>query len=299
MSTEVYTPIVEQVCLYPGSNQLCSCEHSKEAGTGVAMSSMNVYKEAVINRLSPTPLYKQIEDSIRTRINSGQWPKYHKLKAEAELAEEFGVSRGTLRQALQGLVEAGLLTQVQGRGTFVASPSGDLPLAQRLVTMHEVLSASGQDYVTEVLAKEVVRGPEKVRTLLDLANDEGLLYLRRRMVAHEEPIVALENYVRTAFCPGLAEVDYRHTPLFEAIENLCGLKIGWGQRSFAATTAGAMADVLGVSEDKEPVLYLEQISYLEDGAPIEFSEVWVRGEKLRVTTILSRNVVGESSKGSS
>lgn len=239
----------------------------------------------MLNRTNPTPLYRQIEDVIRSRINSGQWPRHYKLKAEDDLAEEFGVSRGTLRQALQSLVEEGLLTQIQGKGTFVAIPSDDLPLAQRLITMHEVLAATGQDFSTEVLDQEIVRGTDNVRALLDLPQHEELLYLRRRLVV-EEPIVIMENYVRLSVCPRLVEIDFSETPLFDAIENSCGLRIGWGQRNFAATT-GAKAELLGAKAE-EPMLYLEQVSYLEDGTPFEYSEVWVRGEKLRVTAVLSR-----------
>lgn len=264
---------------------------------GLAYSSIYVYKDLMLNRASPTPLYKQIVDVVRERVSSGRWPRNYKLKAEADLAEEFGVSRGTLRQALQALVEDGLLAQVQGKGTFVTASDGDLPLAQRLVTMHEVLSASGQDFATEVLEKRVVEGPGRVRALLDLPDGELLLYLRRRLVVADEPIVALENYVRIVLCPRLETLDYSQIPLFDAVENLCGLRIGWGQRNFSATTAGTRSNVLRTVNEAEPVLYLEQVSYLEDGVPFEYSEVWVRGEKLRVTTILSRNVADGGPKG--
>jgi DNA-binding GntR family transcriptional regulator len=253
---------------------------------------MYVYKVFMIDRADPTPLYRQIEEVIRRHVHSGQWPRHYKLKAEDDLAEEFGVSRGTLRQALQVLVEEGLLTQVQGRGTFVAAPSGDLPLAQQLVTMHEVLAASGQDFTTEVLNQEVVRGPDNIRKLLDLPDHEQLLYIRRRLVTGE-PVVLLENYVRIALCPELLEVDFTSVPLFDAIENRCKLEIGWGQRAFASTRAGERADLLH-AEANEPVLYLEQVSYLADGEPLEYSDVWVRGEKLRITTVLNRTTPGQT-----
>ncbi|WP_198004770.1 GntR family transcriptional regulator [Rubrobacter xylanophilus] len=253
----------------------------------LAYSFIYVYKLFVIDRADPTPLYKQIAEVIRQRVRSGQWPRHYKLKAEDKLAAEFGVSRGTLRQALQSLVEEGLLTQVQGRGTFVSAPSGDLPLAQRLVTMYEILAASGRDFVTEVLEQKIVRGPDKIRTLLDLPEDEQLFYIHRRRLVEGEPLVVMENYVRITLCPELAKVDFTSVPLFNAIENRCGLEIGWGQRAFAATTAGTKAELLR-TEASEPVLYLEQVSYLANGEPFEYSDVWVRGGKLRITTVLSR-----------
>jgi DNA-binding GntR family transcriptional regulator len=245
----------------------------------------------LLDRADPTPLYQQIVGVIRGRILSGQWPRHYKLKAEDDLAEQFGVSRGTMRQALRALVEEGLLTQRHGRGTFVTARDKDLPLAQRLVTMHEVLSATGRPFQTEVLEREVGRGPNNVRALLDLPEGENLLRLRRRLIVEGEPLAVLDNFVRLDLCPRLEQVDFSQNPLFEAVEKLCEQGIGWGQRTFAATRAGDMAATLE-AEPGEPVLYLEQITYLTDGTALEYSDVWVRGEKLQVTTILSRNVAG-------
>jgi DNA-binding GntR family transcriptional regulator len=238
-------------------------------------------------RESPQPLYQQVEEALRENIRSGRWPHHYKLKPEAELAEELGIARGTVRQAIRSLVDAGLLVQMRGKGTFVTAGPTDLPLAQRLVTMHEVLAESGQEFSTEVLLQEVTEGPARVRSLLDVEDAEQLLRLRRRLVVGDEPFVALENYIRLSLCPGLETVDFEREPLFASIERRCGLAIGWGQRNFAAARAGEVAELLGTTAD-EPVLYLEQVTYLADERPLEYSDVWVRGEKLRVTTILHR-----------
>lgn len=238
-------------------------------------------------RESPQPLYQQVEEAMRENIRSGRWPHHYKLKPEAELAEQLGLARGTVRQATRALVDEGLLVQIRGKGTFVTAGRTDLPLAQRLVTMHEILAESGQEFRTEVLVQEVADGPARVRSLLDMEAGEQLLRLRRRLIVGDEPFVALDNYVRLALCPGLENVDFTREPLFESIEREHGLVIGWGQRNFAAARAGDLADLLETDAD-EPVLYLEQVTYLADEQPLEYSDVWVRGEKLRVTTILHR-----------
>lgn len=244
------------------------------------LNLMNLVRE------SPRPLYQQVEDALRENIRSGRWPHHYKLKPETELAVELGLARGTVRQAIRSLVGQGLLVQIRGKGTFVTRKT-DLPLAQRLVTMHEILAESGQDFRTEVLSKEVVAGDSRIRSLLDLEEGEELLRLRRRLVVGDEPFVALDNFIRLSLCPGLAEIDFAREPLFDTIERRCGLVIGWGQRNFAAARAGDVAELLGTTAD-EPVLYLEQVTYLADERPLEYSDVWVLGEKLRVTTILHR-----------
>lgn len=237
-------------------------------------------------RDSPLPLYRQLADQLRRHITSGEWPEDYKLKPEPELAEELGVARGTLRQAIGELVAQGRLRQVRGRGTFVTGRRAELPGQESLVTMHELLTASGQEFTTEVLLKEVTAGPRRVRSLLDATIDEELLRLRRRLLVAGEPFVALDNWVRLALAPGLEDRDFAREPLFAALE-AAGVAIGWGQRSFSAAPAGEMAGLLGTHADA-PVLYLEQVTYLVDERPLEYSDVWIRGDKLRVSTILRR-----------
>jgi DNA-binding GntR family transcriptional regulator len=242
----------------------------------------------LLDRDRPEPLWQQIAESMRDHIRTRRWPEHYKLTAEEDLAEELQISRGTLRRALGTLVEEGLLVQIQGKGTFVTAKSTDLPLAQRLVSLHELLAESGQPSITEVVSREVIAGEERIRTLLAVPADEQVLWLRRRMVVDDEPFVLLDNYVRLALCPSLADVDFREEALFAAIEET-GLKIGWGRRNFAATTAAAAGVTPLLTEaGDEPILYLEQVTYLDDERPIEYSDVWVRGDKMRVATVLHR-----------
>jgi DNA-binding GntR family transcriptional regulator len=240
------------------------------------------------NKSHPQPLWRQVADSMRQNINTGRWPEHFKLTAEEELATELDISRGTLRRALGALVDEGLLVQIQGRGTFVTAKANDLPLA-RLVSLHELFALSGQDATTEVLRQEITPGRDEVREALAVGPDEPVLWLRRRMLVDGEPVALLDNYVRHALQPGIERVDFAAVPLFEAIER-GGLKIGWGRRSFAARIARSMEppSTLLTDDPDEPVLYLEQVTFLDDDRPIEYSDVWFRGDTLRVTTVLHR-----------
>ena len=259
---------------------------SRQPATRSRSAGSRARHSGLLKRQGAVPLYRQVEDLLRSRITSGEWPEDYKLKPEAVLAQELGIARGTLRQATGALTAEGLLSQTRGRGTFVTSRRTELPGQERLITLHELLSQSGQAFTTELLLKECAPGPERVRSLLEAAPDEDLLRLRRRLHLEGEPFVALDNWVRLALAPGLKDRDFSATPLFAAIES-AGLTIGSGQRHFSAVRAGEMADLLGTVAD-EPVLYLEQVTYLADERPLEYSDVWVRGDRLRVTTVLRR-----------
>jgi len=94
---------------------------------------MDVSASLQLEREAPTPLRHQIADAIRERIQSGRWPLHYKLKVGAELAAELSVSRGTLRTALQTLVQEGLLAQVHGRRRrCTSSRTSSLPTPRRL-----------------------------------------------------------------------------------------------------------------------------------------------------------------------
>src|SRR5690606_18672936 len=84
-----------------------------------------------ICRTAPEPINVQIARAVRERIATGAWPAHYKLPAEPDLARALGVNRGTVRKALAGLIEEGLLVQSRGRGTFVTSGQAAPGIAPR------------------------------------------------------------------------------------------------------------------------------------------------------------------------
>jgi DNA-binding GntR family transcriptional regulator len=239
-----------------------------------------------LERAAPAPLYQQLVDAFRQEITSQRWPNNYKLPREDVLAEQFKVSRGTLKRALAVLVGDGLLTQIHGKGTFVTSAGTDVQLVQRLVSLQELLLEAKRPFRTELLEQGVRPGPDNVRAILHAAEDEDLLFLRRRLIVGDEPAVILHNYVRLSLAPHIAQEDFKHRTLFRAIET-GGKKITWGQRAFSAVSAGELAGLLGCKPD-HPLLYLNQVSFLADDQPIEYSDVWARGDQLQISTILRR-----------
>ena len=86
--------------------------------------------------------YARLADELRRRIDSGDLARGAKAPSEAELAEEFSVARGTVRQALESLASEGLLTTVPGRGRFVSSPEGDRQSSARYEQVADFLRSS-------------------------------------------------------------------------------------------------------------------------------------------------------------
>ncbi|SJN09407.1 predicted biotin regulatory protein BioR (GntR family) [Leucobacter sp. 7(1)] len=241
-----------------------------------------------IDREAPVAIHVQISDLFRRNILQGIWPPHYRLKSEPDLALEYGVSRGTLRRALHTLIGEGLLRQVRGRGTFVTSTVIEPAIAQKLSTLSEDFAREGVITQTEVLACELIDPPGPVAALLDVGVGGRVLRLVRMRRTEQGPVALLYNYVRGDIAPGIEQQDFSQLSLFGVLEDTYQLRIGSARRTFSAEAAsGEVATGLDLAVGS-PVQYLQQVTYLADDRPIEYSDVWIHSGRLQVTSLLSR-----------
>jgi GntR family transcriptional regulator len=241
-----------------------------------------------VDRSLGEPLAEQIVRQVRARVGDGTWPPHYRLPSEPALAQQLGVNRGTVRKALATLVDERALVTVRGRGTFVSSPVVEPLLEGRLRSLSEDFAAQGIVSTTQVLSSSVGRLPLAVQALLDVPAGTPGLRLERVFVGPEGPLAYLVNYVRADLCPGIERTDFSSRALFDVIERDHGLRMADGRRTFGADAARPeVAANLGIPAGS-PVLYLEQITYLADGRPVEYSDVWVTTSRIKVTSVLRR-----------
>lgn len=252
------------------------------------MSHPEMFSEGQLHREIAVPLHEQISGRIRQRISSGEWPAHHRLLSEPELSEQFGVSRGTLRRALLTLIREGALVQVRGRGTFVTPAVLEPGLTQRLVSLSEDFARQGVEFRTSVLQCSRVTAPRQLQSTLDIAAGAKVVLLRRVRSTDQGPVAYLHNVVREDLAPGLARHDFTSKALFAVLEADYGLSITSGRRTFDAVTA--TEDVAGHLDvdPGAPLQHIEQVTLLADGRPIEYSDVWIRSDRMRLTSFLSR-----------
>jgi GntR family transcriptional regulator len=249
--------------------------------------SSDVYpSKDLVDKQHPRLLSQQVADEIRQRIVSGLCPPHFKLSSEPELAAEFGVSRGTLRVAVQDLVNERLLTRVHGRGTFVTAGGGEELSLARLTTMSEVFLELHRPFEVQVICQGVEPGTAQIRKLLGMGRNDKLFRLRRRFLIDGEPHAVVENRLAVSTCPDLQSVDFTRETLFGSLGSL-GVTIAWGRRTFSAVADSAVAAEL-LTDPSAPLLHIEQIAYDSASRPIEQSDTWARGDRLRLTTVLGR-----------
>ena len=220
------------------------------------------------------PLHAQLAELLREKIYSKVWPPSTKIPSENDLVRMFGVSRGTVRKALKALVDEGLLVQHHGKGTFVAEPGTAHVFGDRPLSFAESLRLQGMDYKTHVIEKRVTMPPIEVASGLGLQPGDPSLFVRRLRTVDNAPVLCQESWSNLRACPGLADVDFSKTSMFDAVQKCSGRKIDCSHMRYTARIAGKEHATLLDCDEDSAVLVLEQNICLEDGTFIEWSTTW-------------------------
>jgi GntR family transcriptional regulator len=250
---------------------------------------MRTLSVTALDKSGPNPLYLQIKMWMTQEIDRGQWPLHYKLPAEEDLARSLKVSRGTVRQAIRELIAENRLTQIHGRGTFVVSTQQvESSLTEQLIAFSEDLMLQHIPFETEVLQQQVLMPDTRVRALLNLGPNNLVFRLERRRFVNHVPIILTKNYVRYELCPGIEHEHFQDLRLFRCLEGKYRLRLSWARRTSEARLAGEQeSSLLGIPL-QAPVMYMEQIVYLEDGRPVECSDIWMRGDRFKLSSIITR-----------
>ncbi|MEF2247170.1 GntR family transcriptional regulator [Paenibacillus sp. IITD108] len=242
----------------------------------------------VIDKQSPEPLYIQVQNWIKEKIESGEWGPKYKLLSETDLAASLEISRGTIKQAIKNLIDEDVLIQIHGKGTFVVGKQIESAAAERLVSISESLYGEKIDFSTSLLGMNIIVAAKPVDKHLGLSKGDPIHFLQRVRSIDNCPFVYLENYLPVKLFPNLDSYDFEKETLFSIIEQDYGLAIHHGKRSFVARGSDErISSIFGI-DIGTPLIFLEQITYAADHTPIEYSEVWLRSDLMKLTSILER-----------
>lgn len=231
-----------------------------------------------ILRDSKLPFYHQLYEILRQNIVRGEWQPDDMLPSEVELMERYNVSRITVRQALDELVNEGLIYRQRGRGTFVAHPTVDQALT-RIISFTEDMRQRGFTPGTEVLFSGLEPASPEVAEKLQLEPGAELVRLDRLRLADNEPMSIEESHLVHRTCPGILQHDYAANPLREVLERHYGIRLVRAKQIIRAIAAPRkIADKLSIPANI-PLLYIERISYSQQNIPIEFLRLYHRGDR--------------------
>jgi GntR family transcriptional regulator len=222
------------------------------------------------------PRYYEIEQALRARI--ADLKPDEPLPSDAMLCEEFGVSRMTARNAVQRLVQEGIVYRVPGRGTFVAEPPVHRQ-AGNLLSFTEEMRRRGRVPHSRVLLREVREPRPSEASALQLKPGETVIVLRRLRLADDEPIVIEEAVFPAAAVATLLEsADLEHRSLHDTLVDGNHVPTQ-GRARLGAEAAGADdAALLDVPVDS-PLLVEKRVIHDQDGRPLELCESRYAGDR--------------------
>ena len=238
--------------------------------------------DVVVNRSSPVPLYFQVAEQIEQAIHDGDLAPGDRISNEVALADHLGLSRPTLRQAIQTLVDKGLLVRKRGVGTQVVN--APIRRTVELTSLHDDLTRSGLRPTTTVLGLDLVPADEIATQKLNLPPGQKVWRLRRLRAVKDEPLALMCNVV-PEHVTDLSVVDLDATGLYEHFRaQAINLRVAH-QVIGARTVDAAEARLLGVRKG-DPVLTMERTSYDDKGRAVEHGTHLYRPDRYTYETTL-------------
>lgn len=221
----------------------------------------------------------QLLDRLETMAAGEQFPP------ERQLAEALGISRMTLRRAIDELVAQGAVRRRHGAGVFALGPKLDQPLAASSFT--EDMLARGLRPGSRVVSFDVTKSGAHIGRRLHIDESVEVITILRLRLADEEPLALEELHIPSALVPGLCADDLENSSFYELLRLRFDIALNHSVQTIEPTLLDAdEARVLGVSE-QSPALLFERTSRGADGVPFEFVRSVYRGDRYKIRTELT------------
>lgn len=231
------------------------------------------------------PKYQQIKASLLADHIDGQ-PAGHPLPPERVLAQDFGVTRVTLRRAIDELEADGLVYRVQGGGTYCVGPA--IAKSLKLTSFSEDIRARGRKPSSVVLHVGLAPAGEEAGRALRLSPSDRVLQIRRLRRADGEPMCLEACALAAASVPGLPDMDLTGS-LYELIGREFGLHPSWAEQLVEATVLGPDDARLLAVPPFSAALRATRVSYDPRGRAIEYCVTTYRADRYSMRFAVRRD----------
>jgi GntR family transcriptional regulator len=241
---------------------------------------------AEIARAGGIPVYVRIRETLRDEIIGGLLRRGEKLPPEHELAAKFSVSRMTIRESIEDLVNEGLLYRRHGVGTFVGFPHLQRDHT-RLTSFFDKAEEEGIEVRAQLLSLEVLTAKPAIARALDVPTGSRVIRVKTLRYANKVPITVHDAYMPHKLFAGILTEDLETQHLWTLFEK-CGYKVKRAVQRLEAQEAGKELAALMKIKEGAPILFKERTVYAEDGTPVEFTFCYNRGDAYSLTVALER-----------
>ena len=185
-----------------------------------------------IDKSSPVPLYFQVKEFIMNKIEHNEWKLNSAIPSELKLCEEFQISRGTVRQALNDLINEGYLIRKHGLGTYVNRPTYVNPVSSfYFVELNERNKKA--KLKRKIFSKKVIEPNEKIKKIMDININKELYEIKALLLIDKNPICLEVSYLLKDLFPNLKIKDLSTMPPYEIFMMKYNIHISEVNESFS------------------------------------------------------------------
>lgn len=232
-------------------------------------------------------LAAQIEKILSERMSEGMYPTESQLPTENQLAEEFSVSRATIRSALDALAARHLVVRKQGIGTFITQIARITNPLSKFIDFNDLIAENGFEPSFHQLHAEIRHPDEELAGRLKLSESEEILAVHKIFYADGKPVIYCVNHIpvwlfsdqlsnEQAVEPGVTE------PLLAFFERYCERQFEYFSSTVRAEISGSFKFLLEAMEVDQytPVLVIDEIGYCDDERPVHNSVEYHPGKHM-------------------
>jgi GntR family transcriptional regulator len=229
---------------------------------------------------------EQVEQLLRGRIRDGTYPPGSRMPSESELADEFGVSRATLRTVLAKLAVTGLILRKQGDGTYVNIKVREINAYQGLLwEFVRIIETNGYKPTIKSLSIEKKLATEEEAASLGIETGDELLSLARLFYADDRPVILARNIIPAVFLREPFEQVDGQLHISEILRRYCHQNIAFAITEIHSVSVGKEVHNLLRKELGQPVLTLDVAFYSKHNLPLALGINFFDDEILRLSLV--------------
>jgi GntR family transcriptional regulator len=229
------------------------------------------------------PLYIKFQDMIMKKIEAGDYLPGEQLPSERDLAEKYGYSRMTVKNAINALVGKGYLYRLQGKGTYVQkkdfhklnlgllNESGNAGITAKV-------KSQGVKISNKILTSGTLSGSRFYSAKLQVGLQDPVYTLHRIRYGNEEPIAVEYTYVPYNCFPGIEHIDFKNVSLYDYMDSKGRMPLNFEQKFQIIEVSKKEGKFLEL-EQGQVVLYFEMLGMDDNGTLVEYTESYTRTDK--------------------
>lgn len=242
---------------------------------------------------SDAPLYSQLVMLFKRSITSGTLKVGDLVPSELEMCNHFGISRSTVRQALETLEEEELIVRRRGKGTFVSMPK----LRRRLNNLYSFskeMWAMGLEPRSKIIEFQIIKACGEIANVLQLTDGENVYKIIRVRIANNDPQLVETTFVPVHCFQGLTGKMLENGSLYSILTEQAGIVPLYAKETYEAITLKKSEAVLLNCKTGSSGFYIQRRSLSETNEPFEFTQSVMRGDRVRFEIDLKKDSISIS-----